>query len=106
MDRAPSVLMVAYHFPPLRGSSGIQRTLRFCRHLPQFGWQSLVLTVNERAYERVSDDLTAEIPEGTPVARAFALDASRHLAFRGYYPRAFASPDRWSSWVPGGVVSG
>jgi hypothetical protein len=28
------VLMVAYHFPPLAGSSGIQRTLRFVRHLP------------------------------------------------------------------------
>jgi hypothetical protein len=23
------VLMIAYHFPPLAGSSGIQRTLRF-----------------------------------------------------------------------------
>ena len=28
------VLMVAYHFPPLTGSSGIQRTLRFVQHLP------------------------------------------------------------------------
>ena len=40
--------MVAYHFPPLRGSSGIQRTLRFCRYLPDFGWTPLVLTASER----------------------------------------------------------
>ena len=26
--------MIAYHFPPLAGGSGIQRTLRFARHLP------------------------------------------------------------------------
>ena len=38
------VLMVAYHFPPLAGSSGIQRTLRFVQQLPSFGWQPLVLT--------------------------------------------------------------
>lgn len=27
------ILMIAYHFPPLAGSSGIQRTLRFVQHL-------------------------------------------------------------------------
>jgi len=31
------VLMVAFHFPPLVGNSGIQRTLRFAQHLPEFG---------------------------------------------------------------------
>ena len=40
------VLMVAYHFPPLAGSSGIQRTLRFVQHLPALGWQPLVLNKN------------------------------------------------------------
>ena len=36
------ILMIAYHFPPLTGSSGIQRTLRFVQHLPAFGWQPSV----------------------------------------------------------------
>jgi glycosyltransferase involved in cell wall biosynthesis len=101
-----SVLIVAYHFPPFRGSSGIQRTLRFCRYLPEFGWEPALLTVNPRAYETVGFDLTAEVPAGMTVARAFALDAARHLAFRGVYPRVLATPDRWSSWFPGGVVAG
>jgi hypothetical protein len=35
------VLMVAYHFPPLAGSSGIQRTLRFAQQLPDFGWEPI-----------------------------------------------------------------
>ena len=43
------VLMVAYHFPPLAGSSGIQRTLRFAQQLPEFGWEPIVLTAHPRA---------------------------------------------------------
>ena len=57
----PRILLVAYHFPPLAGSSGIQRTLRFVQHLPKFGWQPMVLSAHPRAYERVSDDLSAEV---------------------------------------------
>jgi hypothetical protein len=100
-----SVLIVAYHFPPLRGSSGIQRTLRFCRYLPEFGWRPIVLTVSPRAYESVSDDLIDEVA-GVPVTRAFALDAARHLALRGAYPGFAATPDRWSTWIPGAVIAG
>ncbi len=92
------VLMIAYHFPPLAGSSGIQRTLRFVQHLPAFGWEALVLTTHPRAYERTSSDLEAQVPAGTVVCRAFALDTARHLAFRGRYPGVLARPDRWLTW--------
>jgi len=92
------VLMIAYHFPPLAGSSGIQRTLRFVQHLPGYGWQPLVVTADPRAYERTSDDLLQEIPEGTVVHRAFALDTSRHLALHGRHLAWMARPDRWVSW--------
>jgi glycosyltransferase involved in cell wall biosynthesis len=92
------VLMIAYHFPPLAGSSGIQRTLRFAQHLPRFGWQPLVLTADPRAYERTSEDLNADVPAGTVVRRAFALDTARHLSIGGRYIGATARPDRWVSW--------
>lgn len=95
---ARRVLMLAYHFPPLAGSSGIQRTLRFVQHLPRFGWQPLVLTADPRAYERTSGDLLAEVPAGTVVRRAFALDTARHLAIGGRHIGAMARPDRWISW--------
>jgi hypothetical protein len=100
------ILMIAYHFPPLAGSSGIQRTLRFVRHLPEFGWQPIVLTTNPRAYEHTSDDLMAEIPEGTIVSRAFALNTARHLSIAGRYIAALARPDRWISWKFAGVREG
>ena len=92
------ILMIAYHFPPLAGSSGIQRTLRFAQHLPAFGWQPMILSAAPRAYERTSDDLMAEVPQGMLVQRAFALDTARHLAVRGRYLGALARPDRWMTW--------
>lgn len=90
--------MVAYHFPPLAGSSGIQRTLRFVQHLPSLGWQPLVLSADPRAYEKTSDDLMADVPAGTVVRRAFALDTARHLQIKGRYLGRMARPDRWISW--------
>jgi glycosyltransferase involved in cell wall biosynthesis len=90
--------MIAYHFPPLAGSSGIQRALRFVQHLPSMGWQPLVLSANPRAYEKTSADLLAEVPVGTVVRRAFALDTARHLQWGGRYLGWMARPDRWISW--------
>jgi glycosyltransferase involved in cell wall biosynthesis len=97
------VLMIAFHFPPLAGSSGIQRTLRFVQHLPAHGWQPLVLSAHPRAYEKVSDDLLAEVPAGTVVERAFALDTARHIAVRGRYPGFLGRPDRWCTWALGAI---
>jgi glycosyltransferase involved in cell wall biosynthesis len=105
-DRPRRLLMIAYHFPPLRGSSGIQRTLRFVQHLPKFGWEPLVLTASPRAYEDTSDDQLREVPEGTVVRRAFALNTARHLSLFGRYPGALAVPDRWITWKLGAVPTG
>src|SRR5690349_15358485 len=96
--------MIAYHFPPCRGSSGIQRTLRFARYLPQFGWEPQVLTTSHRAYDAVDAD--AAEPEGLIVHRGFALDAARHLSIAGRYPEWLALPDRFATWWYGGVAKG
>jgi len=98
--------MVAFHFPPLAGSSGIQRTLRFVQQLPEFGWEPVVLTASTRAYERTSDDLMTEVSDGVAVTRAFALDAARHLSVHGRYPGFLALPDRWMTWQYGAIPAG
>ena len=40
------VLMIAYIYPP-QGGAGVQRTVKFVRYLPRYGWEPLVLTVRE-----------------------------------------------------------
>ena len=100
------VLMIAYHFPPLVGSSGIQRTLRFVQHLTAFGWEPAVLTTTVGAYERTSADLDDDVPNGLVVERALALDAARQLSIAGRYPGWLARPDRWMTWRFAGVRAG
>lgn len=100
------VLMIAFQFPPFAGSSAIQRTLRFVQHLPQHGWEPLVLSAAPSAYESTSDDLLKAVPAGTVVERAVALDAARHLAIAGRYPAFLARPDRWRTWAIGGGLVG
>jgi glycosyltransferase involved in cell wall biosynthesis len=98
--------MVAFHFPPMAGSSGIQRSLRFVQHLPSQGWDPIVLSAHPRVYDRTGSDLLAQVPASVPVHRAFALDTARHLSIGGRYPSALARPDRWSSWRLGAVPAG
>lgn len=54
------VLVIAYYFPPM-GLSGVQRTLKFVKYLPQFGWQPTVLTVEPRGYLARDDSFLQEL---------------------------------------------
>ena len=101
-----TALIVAFHFPPYGAGSGILRILKFCRYLPEFGWQPVVLTAHTRAYESINTRALRDIPSGTPVTRALALDTQRHLSIKGRYLQWMALPDRWSSWLPAAIIDG
>lgn len=69
-----NVLILAYHFPPLAGA-GAQRSLKFVRHLPSFGFRPIVVTGPARrasTWPPGDSSLTAEIPPGVAIDR---LDA-------------------------------
>jgi glycosyltransferase involved in cell wall biosynthesis len=100
------LLAIAYHYPPIQGSSGVHRTLAFSRFLGRHDWRVSVLTVNPRAYEQVRQENLALVPPEVTVLPAPAWDTVRHLSVRGRYLRAMALPDRWQSWIPGGVSTG
>lgn len=91
-------MLIAFHYPPVQGSSGVQRTLRFAQHLPKYGWKPIVLSIDPRAYERVEHGLGNESPEGLEVHRVRGYDTARQLAVAGRYPMRLALPDRWMSW--------
>lgn len=104
--RDGAVLLIAYHYPPCVGSSGLQRTLAFSRYLPQQGWAPVVLTCTDGAYAQTSAAQLKDIPPQARVVRAWARDASRMLRVGGRYPFAATLPDRWLSWFPHAVWSG
>lgn len=100
------VLMVAFHYPPCVGSSGVHRTLKFSRYLLDHAWQPVVLTAHPRAYAQSAGYQLAEIPPAVSVSRVFALDSRRHLAVRGSSLRLTALPDAWVSWWLGAIPRG
>lgn len=101
-----NVLVVAFHFPPMGGSSGLLRSLKFARYLPEHGWQPTILTAHPRVYDRLDESGLAAVPEDVRVIRAFALDTKKHLAIRSRYPGLLAMPDRWVSWAAGAIPAG
>jgi glycosyltransferase involved in cell wall biosynthesis len=54
------VLVIAYYFPPM-GLSGVQRTLKFVKYLPKFGWHPTVLTVTSGGYFAQDESLLREV---------------------------------------------
>ena len=100
------VLLVAFHFPPIQGSSGVHRVLAFSRYLYAYGWQATVLTVHPRAFPTWLDTNRNMIPKHVEVVRAPAWDAARHFSVAGRYPDILARPDRWASWIPFAMLAG
>jgi glycosyltransferase involved in cell wall biosynthesis len=100
------ILYVAYHFPPQSGSSGLLRSLKYCRYLPETGWLPTVLSVKPLAYERTEQSLLRDIPPEVSVLRTFALDTRRHLSIKNRYALWMALPDRWISWCLSAIPVG
>jgi len=100
------VLLIAFHFPPLNSSSGLQRPLSLARYLPARGWQPAVLTASVGAYESTEPASVAALPADLVIVRSMALDAARHLALRGWYPDWLGIPDRWATWLLSAVPAG
>ncbi|UOQ51079.1 glycosyltransferase family 4 protein [Hymenobacter cellulosivorans] len=64
------LLVITYYWPP-SGGAGVQRTLKFVKHLPGFGVEPTVITVDPEkgAYPVLDESLAAEIPAGVRVIR-------------------------------------
>ncbi len=98
------LLMIARDYPPAN-TAGALRPLKFARYLPEFGWQTSVVTVRAGFHPSTDPGLLRQIPRESRVYRAFGFDTKRVLAIRGRYPGFLALPDRSVSWLPCGVLA-
>ncbi|MBL4587582.1 MAG: glycosyltransferase, partial [Flavobacteriales bacterium] len=55
------VLIITYYWPP-SGGPGVQRWLRFVKHLRSFGWEPIVYIPENPSYVTRDENLTKEIP--------------------------------------------
>jgi hypothetical protein len=115
------VLFIAYLYPPI-ANSGTRRSLSFANHLPDFGWEPLVLTVANPAPKYCDMALMAEIRQGTHVERVPTVSrklAEKFAAFAGSTRRARVTdglewrissllrvPDESAGWYPTAVRRG
>jgi glycosyltransferase involved in cell wall biosynthesis len=109
------VLIIAYFYPPLQ-NSGTQRPLQFSKYLPQFGWNPIVLTVENPPDVSAIKCLAMDIPKDVEVFRApLASDLlattisycapqfireriKSSLSWR--LRAAWNRPDEYASWFP------
>ncbi|HOK15494.1 MAG TPA: hypothetical protein PK007_11310, partial [Candidatus Kapabacteria bacterium] len=55
-----NTLFIAYYFPPM-GLSGVQRSVKFAKYLPENGWDVSVLTTTPAAYYAYDETLLDEL---------------------------------------------
>ncbi|OQX84820.1 hypothetical protein B6D60_08695 [candidate division KSB1 bacterium 4484_87] len=67
------VLIIAYYWPP-SGSSAVQRVVKFTKYLPKFGWQPIVLTVDNGQYNAIDTTFEKELPESIKIYRVKSLE--------------------------------
>lgn len=63
-----SVLFISYNFPP-HGGAGVQRSTKFIKYLPEFGWQPIVITAATDANPVQDPSLFNDVPKGIPIHR-------------------------------------
>ena len=107
------VLFIAYHYPPIQ--AGSERSVRFIKHLPPFGYEPVVLTTSAfgkknalgaiRAWEPLAPYRKLWNPEqwGTPHIRTGAGGARGII---DWFRRYILFPDAQIGWLPPAIWHG
>lgn len=71
------ILIISPHFPP-SNLAAVHRSRLFAQHLPAFGWEPIILTVDEKYYEeKLDDNLVKLLPQQLRIERVKAFGVSR-----------------------------
>jgi glycosyltransferase involved in cell wall biosynthesis len=98
------VLFVAYHFPPI-GGGGVQRTLKFAQHLPDLGYEPVVLTgPGSTSPMPLDETLADELPTDLEVHRVPGPEPAKAGGWRGRAERWLRLETQWNRWWRSGVL--
>ena len=86
-----NVIVVSYYFPPM-GLSGVQRTLKFVKYMPEYNWKPTVVTTGKTGYFAHDNTLLRELMDkDIEIVRVEGFDPNSMLKKFGTikYPREF-----------------
>lgn len=69
------VLIIANQFPPM-GGSGVQRSVKFVKHLSKFGYEPIVFTRKTDGAILLDETLLKDVPQNTKIIRTKAYEPS------------------------------
>ena len=100
------ILFVAYLFPPA-GGAGVQRTVKFIKYLPNFGWQPTILTTSAPT-NSIDNTISAEVPTQTPIHRVAGWALSNRIPWRlrHWFTHWILTVDQEIGWYPFAVRRG
>lgn len=84
------ILIISPHYPP-SNLAAVHRSRLFAQHLPAFGWEPIILCVNERDYEEDLDwNLQALLPKEQCIEKVHAFPVTKprfigDIGLRAYF---------------------
>ena len=91
MSLKRKIIIVAPHFPP-SNLAGVHRSRLFAQHLPDLGWEPIIVTVDERYYEEETDPyINKLLPSGLRIEKVKALPVKPikligEIGIRAFFP--------------------
>lgn len=83
------ILIISPHFPP-SNLAAVHRSRLFAEHLPDFGWEPVIITVDEKYYEESLDlNLVKLLPPGLRIEKVNAFPVTRPRLIGDIGLRAF-----------------
>lgn len=100
------VLFIAYHFPPA-GGAGVQRSLKFVRYLPLFGYEAIVVTGPLESFGDFGlpdESLGLELPAELEIHRVDGPEPGESESWQGRRERWLRRESEWTSWWVRGAI--
>lgn len=101
------ILIIACYFPPA-GGGGVQRTLKFVKYLPNFGWTPIVLTTKKQILPIEDITLLDDLPPDVKIVRTLSLEPKTpiKLNLMNHILYWVSVPDLSIWWLPFAVYEG